>query len=120
MAVSESSPQRAPSYALHRDASGADTPPQTARTKGMNMQGYEYAHIQVIPGVGVNPNTTIYWWSEEASKFILEHTSIAKAGIGAGVAYEFTVECRGRILYASLSAGAAKVYVSGFGKRHPE
>lgn len=119
MAVVESSPKKAPTYVLHRDVTGADTPPETVKAHGMNMNGYEYAHIQVVPAAGVNPTTTIYWWSEEASKFILEHTSIAKTGLGNGVPYEFTIECRGRVFFASLSAGAAKVYVSGFGKQHP-
>jgi len=107
----------APAYSLHRNAAGADTPPEILKNHGVNAEGYFYAHVQVIPGSGANPTVTVYWWSEESTKFIQEHTSIVKAGAGANVSYEFTIEPRGRRFFISVNA-ACKVFVSGFDRHH--
>lgn len=118
MANATSSPQKAPDYVLHRNAiTTADTLPETNSKKCMNMSSYEYAHIQVVPAAGVNPNVAVLWWSEAAGKFVQEHTAITKAGVGAGVGYEFTVEPCGRKMFVAITAvsgGAVSVYVSGF------
>lgn len=123
MAYATSSPQKAPYYVLHRkDVSAADSGSITDRKRGMNMSNYEYAHIQVVPDTGVNPDVAILWWSEAAGKFVQEHTAITKSGVGAGVAYEFTVEPRGRIMFVSVTAVASStvsIYVSGFNVVHP-
>lgn len=108
----------APKYSLHRNAAAADVGPFATKAHGVNADGYEWAHIQVVPGAGVDPTATVYWWSVEAAKFIQEHTPIAKAGVGASTPYEFTIEPRGRLFFVSLS-GAGKVFVSGFDRKHP-
>ena len=116
--MAESGPKKAPEYALHRKAVvAADVIATTAAKTGINCSNYQHAHIQVVPSGGANPNVAVYWWSEEADVFIQEHTPIAKAGVGADTPYEFTVECRGRIMLVAITtiaAGAVSVYVSGF------
>jgi hypothetical protein len=123
MAYATSSPQLAPKYVLHRQDIGApDAASITNSKKGMNMSCYEYAHIQVVPKAGVNPDVAVLWWSDAAGKFVREHTAIAKSGVGAGVAYEFTVEPRGRIMFVAITAvitDTVSVYVSGFNVVHP-
>jgi len=113
------SPQHAPDYALHRDVDAADgVGAITDGMQGINMTGYEYAHIQILPAGGANPTVQVQWWSAEGGKFIQEHTAISKAGVGANTPFEFTVECRGRIMFVkvtTLAAGTCKVLVSGFG-----
>jgi hypothetical protein len=59
----------------------------------------------------------LLWWSEEAGKFIQEQVPITKAGVGADVPYEFTVDARGRIMFiafTTLASGSCKVAVAGF------
>lgn len=116
----QSSPQKAPNYALYRDVAAADVLPIADRAKGINMDGYEYAHIQVIPAGGADPTAQVQWWSSDGNgKFVQEHTALSKAGVGADTPFEFTVECRGRIMgvfLTTLAAGTAKIYVSGFNR----
>lgn len=115
-------PTLAPDYALHRVVKdAADTLPETDRKRGINMASHRRAHVQVIPTGGANPNARVLWWSEAAGKFIDEHTPITKAGTGVDTPYEFTVECRGRIMFVALDGGTIgagdviKVMVSGSG-----
>lgn len=112
------SPESAPRYALHRDArTGPDTLADVPKGAGMNMEGYENAHIQVVPSGGANPNVAVYWWSEAATAWVQEHTPITRAGVGVDTPYEFTVQPRGRrmlVAFAALAAGQASVYVAGF------
>jgi len=119
MADISRSPQHAPDYALHRDVAAADGAGAiTDGAQGINMSGYEYAHIQVLSAGGGNASVQVQWWSAEAGAFVQEHTPIAKAGVGVNVPYEFTVECRGRVMFVkvtTLAAGTCKVLVSGFG-----
>jgi hypothetical protein len=116
----------APKYALHREVAAVDTLPETVKAHGINMSGYEYAHIQVVPIGGANPNVQVQWWYQNAAgvgKFIQEHTAIAKTGAGANTPFEFSVECRGRIMFVAftaLAAGTAKAFVSGFNRVQPE
>jgi len=123
MTYATSSPQKAPDYVAHRLAIGVpDSGTINNKQVGMNMSNYEYAHIQVIPQAGVNANVAVLWWSDAAGKFIQEHTAITKTGVGAGIAYEFTVEPRGRIMFVSVTAVATStvdIYVSGFNVIHP-
>jgi hypothetical protein len=59
----------------------------------------------------------VYWWSEEAGLFIQEHTPITRSGVGADTSYEFTVDCRGRVMLVAITAiaaGECDVYVAGF------
>lgn len=116
-----SSPKLAPEYALHRVVKEAnEAAPYAVREKGINMASHSHAHIQVVPeGTGCNPNVAVYWWSEKAAKFIQEHTAITKAGAGVLVPYEFTVECRGRIMLVAVEGGmaagrTARIYVAGY------
>jgi hypothetical protein len=73
--------------------------------------------VQVVPSGGANPSVAVFWWSEEAEKFVQEHVALAKAGVGVNAPYEFTVESRGRIMFVAvtaIAAGTVDVYVSGF------
>lgn len=118
----ETGPKKAPDYAHHRNGVVApDVIADVRRTTGINCANYQFAHIQVVPSGGANPDVAVYWWSSSADAFIVEHTSIAKSGIGANTGYEFTVECRGRIMLVAITAiaaGTCDVYVSGFELRN--
>ena len=117
------SPTRTPSYVLYRTVAANDSLPMTDPKQGINMKGYKTANIQIIPAGGGNPTVTVLYWSEEATKFVQEHTTIAKAGVGVNTPYEFSVDCNGRILFiaiSSLSAGTAKILVSGFELNLPD
>lgn len=115
------SPSKAPDYVIHRENIIA-AEAVTAFEKGdaINMANYHSAHIQVIPtpASGGNPTVVVYWWSEVADKFVQENPALTKAGVGANVPYEFTVECRGRrmlVLVSVLAAGTVDaIMVSGF------
>lgn len=116
----KSSPDSAPSYALHREGvATADTMSGITKKDGCNSSEYEFVHVQVVPSTGVNPNVAVWWWSDVASAYVQEHTPIAKTGVGAGVAYEFTIQPMGRIFFVQIAftTGAVSVAVSGF-KRH--
>lgn len=114
----ETGPQKAPYYAHHRAAVTApDVIANVTRPQGINCSNYQSAHIQVAPSGGANPDVAVYWWSDEAGVFIQEHTPIAKPGVGANTGYEFTVDCRGRVMFVAITAiaaGECDVYVSGF------
>jgi len=114
----ESGPKKAPEYAHHR--SGVTTPDviaTTPQTQGINCSNYQHAHIQVVPSGGANPNVAVYWWSEDGGVWVQEHTPITRSGVGVDTPYEFTVECRGRIMLVAvtaIAAGECDVYVAGF------
>jgi hypothetical protein len=114
----ESGPKKAPNYAHHRSGvTGADNVALLGRTQGINCSNYESAHIQVVPSGGADPDVEVYWWSESGGVWVPEHTPITRSGVGADTSYEFTVECRGRIMLVAvtaIAAGACDVYVSGF------
>ena len=116
--------QKAPDYALHRE--GCDAPDVVANLKrgdGINMSHYHTALVQVFPSALCNPNVAVYFWSEAADAFIEDHTGISYAGKGAGIAYEFSVDARGRIMVVvvtACAAGTVSVAVSGFEIEHPE
>lgn len=106
------SPASAPKFTHHRllevnpDGAGAVTP----ASRGMNMAGFEVAHIQVIPSTGITPTAEVLFWSEAANKFVSEQTAISKAGPGAGIAFEFTVAVQGRVIFVKVTGtiGASK------------
>lgn len=114
----ESGPQKAPDYALHRsEVTAPDVMANRERGHGINCANYSYAHIQVNPSGGANPDVAVYWWSQEAGVFVQEHTPITRSGVGADTGYEFTVDCRGRIMFVAvtaIAAGECDVRVSGF------
>lgn len=109
-------PALAPAYAHHRYITSVDALPVTKENLGINMASHSHAHIQVVPSGGCNPSVAILWWSKAAARFIPEHTPITKAGQGVDTPYEFTVECRGRIMLViatALASGIAEVHVAG-------
>jgi len=115
----QSSPRRSPEYTFYREVTAVDSLIETNKVVGINMDGYHSAHIQIKPAGGANPTTNVLWWCEGAGKFIQEHSAISKAGVGADTPYEFTVECKGRIMYVALNpmaAGSAKIYIAGYNK----
>jgi hypothetical protein len=114
------SPASTPEYARHRDGVSAVenpiTTPVTDSRRGMNMRGFLRANIQVIPSGGANPSVEVYFWSDEAGKFIRGHTTLARAGVGADVPYEFSIDVNSRIIFVAVTAivaGAANVMVGG-------
>ena len=112
------SPKSAPNYVVHRNAVAAiDTVAAVVRRVGINMAGFQKANIQVIPStVSAAPAVAVYWWCGFSEAWIQEHTAIAKASAGAGVGYEFTVECNHRIMLVAITAivaDAATVLVAG-------
>jgi hypothetical protein len=115
----KSSPNTAPSYALYREGVVAADADVTVFTKkhGCNASMYKYAHIQIIPSDDANPNVAVWWWSDQADRFIQEQTPIAKTGVGANTPYEFSIEPMGRIFFvqvATLAEGSVDILVSGF------
>lgn len=111
MADGQRAPEAAPRYAKHRTVEdAADGLPVTLTTKGhgLNCQGRRFVNFQVVPTpAAANPSVEVLFWSEAAGHFISANTPIAKAGIGAGLPYEFTVEAHGRILFCRVTAGIA-------------
>ena len=108
---------KSPNYVLYREGlTGVDSVFDKI-DKGINTSHYQTALIQVVPTTLLNPSVEIRWWSAGASAFIKEHTPITKAGVGAGVSYEFTVASHGRIMMVAITAvagsGSAKIYVCG-------
>jgi hypothetical protein len=115
----KSSPNTAPSYALYREGVAAADSDMTVFTKknGCNASTYRNAHIQIIPSDGADPSVAVWWWSDQADRFIQEQTPIAKAGVGANTSYEFSIEPMGRIFFvqvATLASGSVDILVSGF------
>ena len=101
-------PLQAPEYACHRIVKdAADSLPETNKARGINMHQALRALIQVVPSGGANPNVAVLWWSEEAGKFVQEHTAITKVGIGVNTPYEFDVDANGRIMFVAVTAGIA-------------
>lgn len=114
-------PSLAPEYSHHRIVKTSnEAAPYAKQEQGINMASHSHAHIQVVPeGADCNPGVRVLWWSAKAAKFINEHTAITKAGAGVLVPYEFTVECRGRIMLVAVESGMAagrtvRVYVAGY------
>lgn len=113
-----SSASSAPTYTVHRTAIAAiDTVANVTRRQGISMSGFEKAHIQVLPStVSASPSVAVYWWSAEGSIWVREHTAITKATLGAGIAYEFTVDCQHRIMFVAVTgivADAVTILVAG-------
>lgn len=115
------SPVHAPDFALHRYVAEANDPAsETVRAHGMNMQGYQNAHVQVVPDTNdPNPSIKVRFWSEAAGAFVDDHSALAFAGKGAGIPYEVTVACNGRVMFVTIVSGMAagkvcRVYVAGF------
>lgn len=101
-------PQEAPEYSCHRIVTGAaDTLPETTKENGINMRAALRGLIQVVPSGGANPTVAVLWWSEEAGRFVQEHTPITKAGVGVNTPYEFAVDANGRIMFVAVTSGIA-------------
>ncbi|KXH75412.1 MAG: hypothetical protein AM326_03410 [Candidatus Thorarchaeota archaeon SMTZ-45] len=109
-----------PVYAYHRYLSGSsDTLPETVKRHGLNTEGFKFAHVQVVPSDGANPNVKVLFWSDKAAKFVEKHSSLSFAGKGVDVAFEFDVECNGRTMFVSIPSGVTagqkcRVYAAGF------
>jgi len=115
------SPAKAPDYVIHREnVTAVDTIANFKGGDGINMANYQYAHVQVIPkpASDADPTVAVYWWSEAAGEFVQENPALTKAGVGANVPYEFTVECRGRKMFIAVTVLATgeveKILVGGF------
>lgn len=116
-------PERAPEYALHRHfaglLAGGDTGDIDNPDRGILMQDYDDAAVQVVPSAGANPAISVLFWGEGAGKFIAEHTALEFAAKGAGVAWETRVAAKGRRMFVYISSGVGvgeecHIYVSGF------
>jgi hypothetical protein len=67
--------------------------------------------VQVIPSGGA-AGAVVYFWSKEASKWVIHNPSIAPAA--SANPYEFEVECNGREMLIALTGNGGKVLVGGF------
>ena len=113
----KTSPTLAPKYALHRkDVSAVDVMSEQTIRDGCNAGMYENTHIQVLPESGVNPDVEIWFWSPTGEKYIKPSPVIARTGLGAGIAYEFSIKAQGRIFFVQVAAttGNVDIAVSGF------
>lgn len=126
MSVNRNVAVKAPEYAIHREGvTQVDNLDTVSGAIGVNMSGYEKAHIQVIPKDGANPNCSVNFWSAAvgaSGKFIAPTPALAKTGAGVDVPYEFTVDCQGRKIFVAItgiSSGSVDVYVSGFNREFP-
>lgn len=120
MADTKRSPELAPEYALHRVVAADDSAAPTDKKLGMNMHSHEYANIQVVPSGGTtNPAVEVLFWSEVAGKFVKQNTALTKSGLGAGVSYEFSISCYGRVIFVMVTGIAGgesvSVLIGGFG-----
>lgn len=105
----------APDYGLYRELDAADgAGPHTDKGQGINLGGFHYAHVQVIPDGGAT-DVQVMFWSEEAGQFIEQDPDIAFAA--KADPFEFTVEARGRIMFVACRTNPAKVLVSAFDPR---
>ena len=112
------SPKRAPDHRLHRVVLAVDSSDSANRSQGMNMAGFRFANIQVVADAGQNPTTEAMFWCEEASKFINAHVALAKVGLGNGVAYEYTIEANGRVIWVKTTIGTGKIFICGWDEEH--
>ncbi len=111
------SPARAPTYTLYKTVTAAESGPYVTKSKGINTGVYKYAHIQVVPSTGDTPTIKVYYWSEGGQKFVRTQPATAPTVGASAEAYEFTVECMGRIMFVAVEGTIAlstKIYVSGF------
>ena len=112
-------PSLAPTYVEHRFMDGAnDTLPIITIASGIDMSGYRRCNIQVVPDATANPTVRVQFWSVKEGAFIDDHSALAFAAKGAGVAYDLTIDCNGRRMLVAVTAGVgggeeAWVYVSG-------
>ena len=102
----DSAPASAPRFTIHRtltviDGAGAITNGK----RGMNMAGFEKAHIKVLPGATAAPDLEVLFWSETKGEFLSDHTPLAYAKKAVGVAWEITVEVQGRIIFVKVPNG---------------
>ena len=111
------SPKHAPEYAHHRAVRDAvDTLPETDLRHGMNMSGYLYAHVQVLPSSGANPSVEVLVWGQ--GRFVQLSPAETRAGVGADTPYELTFPCRSRIIFVAVTGGvspgqAVDIFVAG-------
>lgn len=114
-------PGNAPNFNTHRTGvTATDTIANVTARQGMNMEGYEHAHIQVIPSGGANPTVQVYYWAPgvgSSGAWIREHTAATFAGVGADTPFGFTVQPRGRKMFVAvttLAGGSVRIDVAGF------
>jgi len=118
------SPQMAPEYVLHRHLEGAaDGASEIIMQHGINMAGFEWANIQVVPSAMASPVVQVLFWSEEAAKYIVDHTEIEFLAKGDGVAWEASIDARGRKIFVKVVSGVpagqeCKIFVAGYRNRH--
>ena len=118
--ANKSSASMSPEFVLYRTVAGADDSGTfSAKSQGINMADFAEAIVQVIPSAGIDPDATVYFWSEEAAKFIKANPDIVFSGIGAGEPYQFTVAVKGRIMFVAVAGtlgvgDSAKVMVAGW------
>jgi hypothetical protein len=108
----------APIYTPYRvGIAAADTLATVPEALACNAAGYDSVHVQVAPSGGANPTVAVVWWSAALGKFVQEHTPISRAGVGADLGFEFTVQPKGRrfaVIVTTIAAGACAIHVAGF------
>lgn len=111
-------PNKSPLYVLYRSGVlTTDTLASVPKDAGINMSMFEYAHVQIIPTEDADPDVEVCWWSEAAGQFVKENPALAKTSLGVNTPYEFTVPCRGRIMFVAVTSmaegGLVDVCVAG-------
>lgn len=112
-------PQEAPTYALHREAIEAPDSTLPDDVHALNLAGYELAHVQVIPSGGADPSIEVMFWSDGAGTFISAAPKLATAGQGVDTPYEVTVSVAGRRMFVAITdiaAGSCDIHVAGFSR----
>ncbi len=95
----------APESKLYRTVLANDgAGPHTDKKQGLNCGHYENLHVEVIP-TDDDPVIEVLYWSEAGGKFVQENPAAPRAAFGAGVAFTFTVQPRGRLVFISLVSG---------------
>lgn len=109
--------KRAPNYSLVGDFEASRALAAVQKGDCLNCNGYEYAHIQVIPTGGA-ATVAIGYWCEEAGAAIVANPA---ESFNSAAPFEITVAVRGRMLALAVTVtGSAKVLASAFNWTNPD
>jgi hypothetical protein len=109
--------KRAPNYLLVKNFEASRALSAVQKGDCLNCNGYEYAHIQVIPDGGA-ATVAVGYWCEEAEAAIVVNPAESYSSVNP---FEITVAVRGRMLALAVTVtGSAKVLASAFNWNNPD